>query len=248
MSVIVGSEVPLAVEIEQAVEGVPGWSPIDQLFALSTLAYATAHLDGDLVEVGTWCGRSALALAVAARDTHGLVHCIDLFPNRDDWHENRDGSFSFEVTIDGRRHGGCQQQTVWREPFEQALLPVYAQHPNLLDAMRANLRRAGLDPFVRAHRGTAETFAASAPADLRCRLIFIDGDHSEAAVTRDLAALTPFLVPGGWVCFDDAFTVYDGVNRAIERHILQNPSFDLTRQLTRKCFAARKAISGGGPR
>lgn len=248
MSVVVGAELPLAVELEQAVADVPGWSPMDQLFALSTLAYATSHLDGDLLEVGTWCGRSAIALAVAARDTHGLVHCIDLFPSRDDWHENADGSFSFEVVVDGQRHGAFEQQTVWREPFEQSLLPVYAQHPSLLDAVRANLRRVGLEPFVRAHRGTAETFAAQAPADLRCRLIFIDGDHSEAAVARDLAALTPFLVPGGWVCFDDAFTVYEGVDAAIRRHVLQNPSFDLTRQLTRKCFAARKAVRGGAGR
>lgn len=245
MSVTAGAMVPLATEIEQLVAGVPGWSPLDQLFALSTLAYATAHLDGDLAEVGTWCGRSALALGVAARDTHGVVHCIDLFPARDDWRQNADGTYSFEVDIDGQRHGGCQLQTVWREPFEQALLPVYAEHPSLLDALQANVRRAGLEGCVRAHRGTTTTFAAQAPADLRCRLVFIDGEHSEVAVTRDLAALLPRLVPGGWVCFDDAFTVYDGVDRAIERHILQNPAFDLTRQLTRKCFAARKAVGGG---
>ena len=42
---------PLVTEIETLVEGVPGWSPIDELFTLSTLVYATAHLPGDVVEV-----------------------------------------------------------------------------------------------------------------------------------------------------------------------------------------------------
>lgn len=248
MNVLATAMLPLTTEIERLVEGVPGWSPIDQLSALSTLAFATAHLDGDLVEVGTWCGRSALALGVAARDTHGRVHCIDLFPALDDWRENADGTFSFAVEIDGHRYGGCEQQTVWREPFEQALLPVYAQHPSLLDALQANVRAAGLEAVVRPHRGTTTTFAGQAPADFRCRLIFIDGEHSEAAVTRDLEALSPMLVPGGWICFDDAFTVYDGVDRAIERHIVDNPAYDLSRQLTRKCFAARKALPGGASR
>lgn len=242
MSVAVHAPLPLATELETLVEGVPGWSPIDQLFALSTLAYATAHLDGDLVEVGSWCGRSAIALGVAARDTHGVVHCIDLFPARDDWRANPDGTFSFEVDVRGTRHGGCQEQTVWREPFERALLPVYAQHPNLLEALTANVGARGLGAVVRPHRGTAATFAAQAPPDLRVRLIFIDGEHSEAAVARDVAALAPRLVPGGWICFDDAFSSYDGVDRAIQRLILEDPTYDLTRQLTRKCFAARKAV------
>ena len=69
-------ETPLVAEIETLVEGVPGWSPIDELFTLSTLVYATAHLPGDVVEVGSWFGRSAIALGTAVRDTHGLVRVI----------------------------------------------------------------------------------------------------------------------------------------------------------------------------
>ena len=47
---------------------------------------------------------------------------------------------------------------------------------------------------------------------------------------------------GGWICFDDAFSSYEGVDRAIARLVIDNPAYDLTRQLTRKCFAARKAV------
>ena len=58
----------------------------------------------------------------------------------------------------------------------------------------------------------------------------------------DIARLAPLLVPGGWICFDDAFSSYDGVNRAITQLVIDNPAYDVTRQLTRKCFAARKAL------
>src|SRR5215831_4108101 len=90
---------PLASEIEALVHGIPGWSPLDELFTLSLLAYSTAHLPGDIIEVGSWCGRSSVVLGAAARDTHGAVHCIDLFPSRNDWRRNADGTYSFAVEI-----------------------------------------------------------------------------------------------------------------------------------------------------
>jgi len=240
-------ETPLVTELESLVDGVPGWSPIDQLFTLSTLVYATAHLAGDAVEVGSWFGRSAIALGTAVRDTHGLVHCIDPFPARDDWRQNADGSYSYEVEIDGRRHAGYQEQTVWGAPFEEQLAPVYARSASVYDGFMANIRSRGLDAVVRPHRGTTETFAAQVPSDFRCRLIFLDGDHGAGAVEDDLRRLLPYLVAGGWICFDDAFSVYEGVDRAIRTRILGNPGFDITRQMTRKCFAARKASGPESP-
>ncbi|MGE3176112.1 MAG: class I SAM-dependent methyltransferase [Vicinamibacterales bacterium] len=233
--------VSIAADIDGLVDEVPGWSPADQLFALSLLAQATSQLDGDLIEVGSWFGRSAIVLAAAARDTHGLVHCIDLFPTRDDWRRNADGTYSFTVEIDGRQYGGYQEQTVWADPFERQLQPLYAEAPDILTQFRNNLKARRLDQYVRAHRGTSTTFAAAAGPSLRARLVFIDGDHGYRAVINDIDRLEPFLVPGGWLLFDDAFSTYDGVNQAIAERILDNPAYDLKRQLTRKCFAARRA-------
>lgn len=242
MTVMDGTMTPLISDIESLVEGVHGWSPIDQLFTLSMLAYTTSHLPGDLVEAGSWFGRSAVVLGAAARDTHGTVHCIDPFPDRDDWRQNADGSYSFETTIDGRRHAGYQDQTVWSAPFESQMAPVYAKSPSVLEGFLENIRKSGLADVVKVHRGTSSTFAEQAPRSLRCRLLFLDGDHGYEAVRNDVLRLTPFLVPGGWICFDDAFSSYDGVNRAIAELVIDSPGFDLTRQMTRKCFAARKAL------
>lgn len=232
---------PLVSEIETMVAGVHGWSPIDQLFGLSMLVRATSHLAGDVVEVGSWFGRSAIALGAAVRDTHGRLHCVDLFPARDDWRQNADGSYSFETEIDGCRHAGYQEQTVWQSPFESQMAPIYATQPNVLDGFLSNIRHCGLADVVVPHRGTAATFVKAMPAAFHARLVFLDGDHGYQAVRDDITRLTPLLVPGGWFCFDDAFSGYDGVDRAVTELVVENPDFDLQRQLTRKCFAARRA-------
>jgi predicted O-methyltransferase YrrM len=238
---------PLVTEIEHLVADVPGWSPIDELYTLSMLAYSTSHLPGDIVELGSWFGRSAIVLGSAARDTHGAVHCIDLFPERGDWRRNADGSYSFAVEIDGRRHTGYEDQTVWPEPFESQVAPLYAECPSVLEKFTANVRSHGLEDIVRAHRGNSATFAASALDGFQCRLLFIDGDHGYDAVKNDIARLAPFVVRGGWIGFDDAFSSYEGVDRAITELVIDNPAYDLKRQMTRKCFIARVAPAPGRP-
>jgi hypothetical protein len=234
---------PLVSEIEQLVDGVHGWSPVDQLFALSMLAHTTSDLSGDIVEVGSWFGRSAVVLGAAARDTHGVVHCIDPFPDSSDWSQNADGSYSFEMELDGRRVAGYQQQTVWQAPFESQMASVYAKSPSVFEGFLANVKGRGLDKFVKPHRGTASTFVEQMPASFKARLVFLDGDHGYDAVCHDIALLTPMIVPGGWICFDDAFSTYDGVNQAITELVIENPMFDIKRQVTRKCFAARRRLS-----
>lgn len=232
---------PLAAEIEALVDGVPGWSPLDELFTLAVLARATAGLPGDIVEVGSWLGRSAIVLAAAVRETGGHVYCVDLFPGRDDWRRNTDGTYSCVVEIDGRRHGGYEEQTVWADPFHAQLAPRYDETPDILAGFRDNLQARGLDAYVSTHRGTTETFLAARHTALRARLIFVDGDHGYQAVRADIDRLLPCLVPGGWICFDDAGSGYAGVDRAIAECVTGNPLFDVTRQMTRKCFAARRA-------
>ncbi len=43
---------------------------------------------------------------------------------------------------------------------------------------------------------------------------------------------------GERLCFDDVFSHYDGVNRAIEDDIITSPDYELCQQMTRKFFVA----------
>ena len=89
---------------------------------------------------------------------------------------------------------------------------------------------------------TPPLFWQEAPKDLQCRLAFIDGDHCYEVVCKDIDNMERLLVPGGWICFDDAFTEYEGVNQAITDRVLKNSKFELCQQLTRKLFVARRQL------
>ncbi|HLG55912.1 MAG TPA: class I SAM-dependent methyltransferase [Vicinamibacterales bacterium] len=231
---------PAVGQIERMVQDVPGWSPLDQLAALFYLAYGS-DVEGDIIELGSWCGRSTTALGLAAKlSGHSVVHAIDLFPERSDWRRNEDGSHSLMVTLSGTEIRAYQEQTVWAEPFDRDIAPVYEAHHSVLAAFEETIARNGLNDVVRPFRGSLDMFAAAAPRHLRCKLAFIDGDHSYDAVCHDIHLVERFLAPGGWVCFDDAFSSYEGVDRAIREEVIDSGRYDRFQQVTRKCFVARR--------
>jgi predicted O-methyltransferase YrrM len=232
---------PVVTQIEDAVRDIPGWSPIDQLHTLFTLAYTSAGLRGDILELGSWCGRSAVVLGMAARLTgHTKVYCVDLFPEKKDWFKNPDGTYSFAVTIDGRVVGAYCEPSVWAEPFERDIVPVYERYSGTLDAFKVSVASNDLSREVIPIKGDLNSFISIAPANFKLRMAFIDGDHSYEAVANDIAILERFLVPGGWICFDDAFSSYPGVDEAITKHIIEGGKYEYYQQMTRKLFAARR--------
>lgn len=223
-------------------EDIPGWTPIDQLYTLYCLVYLTEPLGGDILEIGSWCGRSTAVLGEAARHTKDTrICCIDLFPGKHDWWQNADGSYSFSVTVDGKVYGGYQDQTVWKEPFERDIAPLYEKHDSVFDFFRETIARRQLVDLVEAYRADS-TVLASMP-QRQFRLAFVDGDHSYNAVCTDIRNIEKHLLEGGWICFDDAFTFYDGVDRAITDLIINSGAYDLCQQMTRKFFIARKRPS-----
>ena len=241
-SMLNGQTVPIIDAVERFAREVPGWTPVDQLLALFMLAWTSREVPGDIVEIGSWCGRSACVLGLAARmsgSTH--VHCIDPFPARDDWYRNDDGSWSLKVQAGEQSVVAYDEQTVWAEPFERDILPVYRRFAGTLEAFHHAISSAGLDPVVSAHRGTIGGFLESpAASGVRCRMAFIDGDHGFEAVRRDIREVERILVPGGWICFDDAFTTSAGVDRAVRECIIDSPNYEDAQQLTRKLFVARR--------
>jgi len=232
---------PVATLIEDAAKDIPGWSPQDQLLSLFTLAFSSANLEGDILELGSWCGRSALALGLAVKlSGKGKVHCVDLFPEKNDWYQNADGTYSFSVTIDGKEYGAYGDQTVWAEPFLRDIAPMYERFSGTLEAFNIAMVANGLTECVIPYRANLEKFINLAPKELALRLAFIDGDHSYKAIAKDIEIVERFLLPGGWICFDDAFSSYEGVNEAIQKHIIGSGCYQNCQQLTRKFFVAQR--------
>jgi predicted O-methyltransferase YrrM len=241
LSIFSNPKLPLVTRLEGFARDIPGWTPVDQLLSLFLLAYSTRDLGGNIVEIGSWCGRSSCALGLAAQAIGNTqVHCIDPFPEKDDWYQNADGSYSFTVTIDGESITAYDEQTVWGTPFTKELAPLYDRFPGVLAAFRHSIASAGLETVVSPHRGSLTTFLKKVPADFKCKLAFVDGDHGYEAVKDDIRNIERLLVPGGWICFDDAFTTSTGVDRAISELVLASPKYELRQQLTRKLFVARR--------
>jgi SAM-dependent methyltransferase len=70
------------------------------------------------------------------------------------------------------------------------------------DAFLANVTRFGVAGKVRLYVGTTEEIAPTLE-DKSFDLVFIDGDHSRAAVKRDIAEALRLLAPGGLLAFHD---------------------------------------------
>jgi predicted O-methyltransferase YrrM len=75
-----------------------------------------------------------------------------------------------------------------------------------------NLARVGVIDHV-APRVAASLDAAAGWDGRPIRLLFIDGDHSYAAVKADLEAWLPYVASGGYVVFDDVIDAFPGVQR-----------------------------------
>jgi hypothetical protein len=236
---------PIIHQIEELVKDIPGWTPIDQLYTLFNLVYLTADLEGDIVEIGSWCGRSAVVLGTAAKLIGNTkIFCIDLFPEKNDWKQNDDGSYSFEAKISSKTYGAYQVQTVWKEPFERDIAPIYKKYNSVLDVFTENIAKNNLPDLVKPYKGNSTLFIGQIDENFKCKLAFLDGDHSYEAVCQDIINLDKYLIEGGWLCFDDAFSSYDGVNGAIESLVINNPAYELCQQMTRKFFIARKKKCG----
>ncbi|MEA4828346.1 MAG: class I SAM-dependent methyltransferase, partial [Clostridium sp.] len=101
-----------------------------------------------------------------------------------------------------------------------------------------NIKKNNLKDIIMPFKGTSQNFAVQ--FNKKIKIAFIDGDHGYEATCEDIDIVESLLVPGGWIIFDDAFTVNKGVDKAINEKIINSKKYELFNQITRKCFIARK--------
>jgi predicted O-methyltransferase YrrM len=231
---------PAAEFIAGIAEDVPGWSPEDQLLALSLLVSTSAHLGGDVLELGVWCGRSALVMGRAKRMSNGCVHAVDIFPEREEWQEDQDGNFAVICERNGELCGFGDEAPMWRDAFFSSVIPVYQKHGGPWNVFHQRLAKYGLERIVVPHRMSARQYYEKWEGRLSAHLVYIDGEHGYQSAMRDIEFAKRHLRPGGWLCMDDAFTCYQGIDRAIEDAILGSNEFESRHKPTRKMFVARR--------
>ncbi|MGP4001233.1 class I SAM-dependent methyltransferase [Streptomyces sp. 8N706] len=165
-------------ETRAAFEAAKGFMPLDEGLALHAAATDAAALGLPLLEVGTYCGRSTILLADAAREAGTVV-----------------------VTVDHHR-GSEEQQPGW-EYHDTSVVDPEVGRMDTLPTFRRTLHRAGLEDDVIAVVGRSPRVAAVWGRPLG--LVFIDGGHTDEHATADYEGWAPHVAPEGLLVIHDVF-------------------------------------------
>jgi predicted O-methyltransferase YrrM len=163
--------------LRAAAEAAPGFMPADEGLALYAAAERAAQV-GDLLEIGTYCGKSTIYLAAAAATADRVV-----------------------VTVDHHR-GSEEQQPGW-EYHDPTLVDPEVGLMDTLPAMRRTLHAAGVEDRVIAVVGRSPAVARLWNTPLG--LVFIDGGHTDEHARADYDGWARHVAPDGLLVIHDVF-------------------------------------------
>jgi MMP 1-O-methyltransferase len=133
---------------------------------------------GLALEVGTYCGKSAIYLGAAAREVGGTVFTVD-------------------------HHRGSEENQAGWEHHDASLVDDESGLMDTLPVFRRTLERAGLEDRVVAVVGRSTTVSALWRTPLS--MLFIDGGHAEEHAQNDYTGWAPWLMTGGLLVIHDVF-------------------------------------------
>jgi MMP 1-O-methyltransferase len=149
----------------------------DALYA-AALAAADAVPGAPFVEVGSYCGRSTIWLAAAARESGTVVFAVD-------------------------HHRGSEENQVGWQHHDPDVVDSRVGRIDTLPLFRRALFDAGLEPYAVAVVGESPLVAAhwTTPA----ALVFIDGGHGVEPARADYAGWAPKVARDGSLAIHDVF-------------------------------------------
>jgi predicted O-methyltransferase YrrM len=133
---------------------------------------------GPVLEIGTYCGKSALILGAAAREAGGIAFTVD-------------------------HHRGSEENQAGWEHHDPSVVDPETGRMDTLPFFRRTLEHAGLEDRVVAVVGRSATVAALWRTPLS--LVFVDGGHAEEHATADYEGWAPWVVTGGLLAVHDVF-------------------------------------------
>jgi predicted O-methyltransferase YrrM len=157
-----------------------GFMPRNEGLALYEHALeAGRHVpEGTWLEIGAWCGKSALYLGAAAESTRSVLYSLD------------------------HHHGSEENQAGW-EHFDASLVDPLDGRLNTLPRWQRTIADASLEETVIGLVGPSNVIAPhfAQPLDV----LFIDGGHAHDVAWADYVAWTPKIVAGGLLLIHDVF-------------------------------------------
>ena len=167
-------------ELLRFADTVKGFMPREEGLALTeaALSLGRARPGGTWLEVGAWCGKSAVYLGAAAEATKNVLYSLD------------------------HHHGSEENQSGW-EHFDPELVDPFDGRLNTLASWQRTVSSAHLEQTVIGLVGPSIVVAThfAQPLDL----LFIDGGHGHDVAWADYEAWTPKLTIGGILMIHDVF-------------------------------------------
>jgi MMP 1-O-methyltransferase len=154
-----------------------GFLPDDEGLYLHEAALAGGRR-GPLLEIGSYCGKSAVYLGAAARTVGSIVFSVD-------------------------HHRGSEENQPGWEWHDPTLVDGRSGRIDTLPWFRRTIEEAGLEDVVVAVVGESTTVARWWGRPLG--LLFIDGGHAEDVAQADYDAWSAHLGPGGLLAIHDVF-------------------------------------------
>ncbi len=154
-----------------------GFMPDDQGLALHRTGLAGAVI-GPLLEIGSWCGKSAVYLGDAAEQRGTVLFCVD-------------------------HHRGSEENQAGWEHHDPELVDPRTGRIDTLPSFRRTIEDAGLEATVVAVVGESTLVAAHWQTPLGT--VFVDGGHGRRPAHADYEAWSPRIAPGGLLAIHDVF-------------------------------------------
>ncbi len=133
---------------------------------------------GPVLEIGTYCGKSAIYLGAAAREVGGTVFTVD-------------------------HHRGSEENQPGWEHHDPTLVDPLVGLIDTLPWFRSALTKAGLEREVVAIVGESAIISAWWRTPLS--MVFIDGGHATEHATKDYLGWAPWVQAGGVLAIHDVF-------------------------------------------
>ena len=133
---------------------------------------------GPALEVGTYCGKSAIWLGAAAREVGGTVFTVD-------------------------HHRGSEENQAGWEHHDDSLVDQELGVMDTLPTFRRTIRAAGLEDQVVAVVGRSETVGTWWRTPLS--LLFVDGGHGVEPSRADFRTWPRWVMQGGVLAIHDVF-------------------------------------------
>ena len=162
--------------LRRAARDAPGFMPENEGIALYDAALRAGDV-GPLLEIGSYCGKSAVYLGAAARAKETIVFSLD-------------------------HHRGSEEHQPGQQYHDEQLIDE-AGRIDTLPQFRRTIASAGLEDVVVGIVGVSALVASWWRTPLA--LVFIDGGHSRAAAEADYKGWAPWVTRGGLLVIHDVF-------------------------------------------